>query len=61
MIRNGWIEDQREFLQNELFSRGIFKINGRHLYECSLAEMNQELCYNKEGQIAYIRADEKKE
>lgn len=33
----------RENLQTQLFQKGIYKIGGRHIYECSLDEMNVAL------------------
>lgn len=61
MIVYEWNDDQRELLQNQLFSKGIFKINGRHLYECSLSEMNNELWVHQEVPIEQIHAIKKKE
>lgn len=61
MIVYEWNDGQRELLQNELFSKGIFKIKGRHLYECSLDEMNNELWVKQEVQLGHIHAIEKKE
>lgn len=34
------MEDRREEFEEQLLNRGIFKINGRHLYECSFEEIS---------------------
>ncbi|WP_157738014.1 Fur-regulated basic protein FbpA [Aneurinibacillus soli] len=33
------MNETREFLKEQLIEQGVFKINERHLYECSLDEI----------------------
>ena len=60
MIVYEWNDGQRELLQNQLCSIGIFKINGRHLYQCSVDEMNKELWVHREVKIDRKQVIEKK-
>ncbi|HBI04837.1 MAG TPA: hypothetical protein DDY49_12505 [Paenibacillaceae bacterium] len=60
MIVYEWNDGQRELLQNQLFSKSIFKINGRHLYQCSVDEMKKELWVHREVKVDRIQAIEKK-
>jgi hypothetical protein len=57
------MKDRREVFEEQLLNRGIFKINGRHFYECSFEEISfQYYLYIEPSEgTAYEDEEEKNE